>query len=167
MVSLVMSQSQILKRDVYLIQNIRQPSQGKMTHMIAIYFVRPTKENVRDIQQQVKNPRFKQYHLFFTNSLSHTDIEFFAQMDEMDLIKQIQEVYADYYVLNPDLFSLNIPSTYGITNIPSSWTSADKLCIDRITQGILSVLYSLRQLPNVRFLSNSPACEKVAVEIER
>jgi len=49
----------------------------------------------------------------FSNFLPNPEIENFARIDEFDLIKQIQEVYADYFIINSDLFTLNIDSTIG------------------------------------------------------
>lgn len=42
MISLVYSQSQILKRDVYLIEKIEKQSDQKLQHMKVVYLVRPT-----------------------------------------------------------------------------------------------------------------------------
>lgn len=42
MISLVYSQSQILKKDVYLIEKIEKLSTQKMQHMKVVYLVRPT-----------------------------------------------------------------------------------------------------------------------------
>lgn len=43
----------------------------------------------------------------FTNFISTNKIERFAELDVYDLIKTVKEVFCDYFVINPDLFSLN------------------------------------------------------------
>lgn len=48
-ISLVLSQSKILKKDVYLIERLEQPSEGKMAHLKALYLIRPTEENMRAV----------------------------------------------------------------------------------------------------------------------
>lgn len=40
-----------------------------------------------------------------------------AENDDNDLIKNVQEVFADYFVVNQDLYTLNIPRVYGLTKI--------------------------------------------------
>jgi len=44
-IALIISQSQILKKNVYLIETIENMSQEKMMHLNVIFFVRPTEEN--------------------------------------------------------------------------------------------------------------------------
>lgn len=36
-------------------------------HLKAVYFIRPTKDNIQLLKQEIANPHFKEYHLFFTN----------------------------------------------------------------------------------------------------
>lgn len=52
-------------------------------------------------------------NLDFSNSIDNFEIEKLAELDEKDSIKQLQEVYADYYALNHELFTLNIDSCLG------------------------------------------------------
>ena len=48
-ISLIFSQSKILKKDVYLIERIEAPGEGKMLHLKAVFFIRPTEENLKAI----------------------------------------------------------------------------------------------------------------------
>jgi len=65
-ISIVYTQSKLYKNDIYLIQKVEDETE-KLPHLKAIYFVRPTAENIEAIVKEVKNPRFHEYHLFFTN----------------------------------------------------------------------------------------------------
>ena len=38
-----------------------------------------------------------------------------AEVDKKDCIKKIFEYYGDYYIVNQELFTLNIPRTYGLS----------------------------------------------------
>lgn len=106
--------------------------------------------------------RFSEYHLFFSNVIPNYQIEKLAEIDEHDLIKTVQEVYADYYVLNSDFFSLQIPSTFGLARDESVWNKSDSLILKRVYEGLLASLYSLRRVPCIRYLANSAACRHVA-----
>ena len=44
-ISLVVSQTAILKRDVYLIKRVEAEGQDQMSHLRGVYFVRPTETN--------------------------------------------------------------------------------------------------------------------------
>ena len=48
-------------------------------------------------------------------------IDELATHDPLDKIKNIQEVYLDYYALGRNVFSLNIPSAIGLTRRENFW----------------------------------------------
>jgi vacuolar protein sorting-associated protein 45 len=62
-VSLISSQSEILKKDVYLIEKIEKESQEKMLHLKAIYIIRPTDKNIAYLAKEVKDPKFSEYFI--------------------------------------------------------------------------------------------------------
>ena len=59
-------------------------------------------------------PHFKEYHIFFTNSIPENYIAELAEVDAADRIRNLQEVYLDYYPVGRNIFSLKIPSTINI-----------------------------------------------------
>jgi vacuolar protein sorting-associated protein 45 len=65
-ISIIYTQSKLYKNDVYLIQKIEDVRE-KLMHLKAVYFVRPTRDNIQLLKQEIANPHFKEYHLFFTN----------------------------------------------------------------------------------------------------
>lgn len=74
-------------------------------------------------------------------------------------------MYADYYAINPDLFSFNINSTVGLTKSIDSWTELDKANMNRVFEGMYSVLLSLRKVPMIRYLNNSEGCTWLADQL--
>lgn len=62
-ISLICSQSQILKKNVYLIELIEKTSPEKLLHLSSIYFVRPTEDNINKLIKEIKDPRFREYNL--------------------------------------------------------------------------------------------------------
>jgi len=50
------------------------------------------------------------YFLDFSNIISKTDIKTIAESDIQEVVREVQEYYADYLAVAPHLFSLNIPS---------------------------------------------------------
>lgn len=57
-ISIIYTQTKLYKNDVYLIQKIEDVRE-KLMHLKAIYFVRPNKENINLIKQEIMNPHFK------------------------------------------------------------------------------------------------------------
>ncbi len=76
-----------MKKDVYLIEKIQNPSEGKMTHLKGVYFVRPTEKNFKEIISEIRNPRFLEYYLFFSSQVSTMYLESLAENDSNDIIK--------------------------------------------------------------------------------
>ena len=45
----------------------------------------------------------------FSNVVSKSDVKLLAEADEQEVVREVQELYADYQALSPHLFSLNMP----------------------------------------------------------
>lgn len=120
-ISVIYSQSKLFKHDIYLIQKIAEKG-DKMPHLKALYFVRPTKENIEMIINELKDPRFQEYHLFFTNEISSQSIETLATNDTGDRIKTLQEVYIDFFAIGRNVFTLNIPCTVSLMKPKENWS---------------------------------------------
>lgn len=64
-VSVVYSQSELLKKEVFLVEMVDSISKSResMSHLKAVCFLRPTLENVHHLRRQLASPRFGEYHL--------------------------------------------------------------------------------------------------------
>lgn len=65
-VAMVYSMNDILSREVYLVEAL-DGSHESLAHMKAIVLTRPTHENVRELVALLREPKFLEYHIFFTN----------------------------------------------------------------------------------------------------
>ncbi|EIM86024.1 Sec1-domain-containing protein [Stereum hirsutum FP-91666 SS1] len=89
-----------------------------------------------------------------------------ADADEFEVVREVQEYFADYAPLLPSLFSLNhIPSSsrplYGST--PNTW---DPKALELSVQGLTAVLLSLKKKPVIRYERMSGMAKKLAVEVQ-
>jgi vacuolar protein sorting-associated protein 45 len=125
-----------------------------MTHLTAVIFVRPTPSNIAAISRELASPKFKSYHIFFSNVVVTNDmIQALADADEFGVVRQIQEFYADVIPMDRTLFSLNSQRLFQTT-------------VGRSASAILSVFLSLKTRPSlVRFTSSSPSTHALATEI--
>lgn len=160
MISMVFSQSNILEQEVFLIDTVEKPQEDRMAHLKAVYFVRPTQQNIRAICAGLRQPKYGEYHLFFTNMLREEMVHQLAEADEHEIVQMVQELYADYYAVNPELVSLNVPSVCKLRG-----TNFDQMVFDRVHQGILSVLLSLKVRPCIRYQYNSEITEQLAQKV--
>ena len=61
---MVFAQSEMLQKEVYLFERIDSRHAGDtMKFLKCLVFVRPTSENVDLLRQELKYPRFGQYHI--------------------------------------------------------------------------------------------------------
>ena len=57
------SQSELLQKEVFLVETIDSLAKDLMTHLKAVCFLRPTAENMQHLKRIMRNPRFGEYHL--------------------------------------------------------------------------------------------------------
>ncbi|RPD62723.1 Sec1-domain-containing protein [Lentinus tigrinus ALCF2SS1-7] len=165
-VSLSATQSTLLSHQVYLTDKIDNKKRDRMAHMKCVCFLQPSDESFEALAAELKEPKYGEYYLYFSNILSKTAIERLADVDEYEVVREVQEYFADYAPILPCLFTLNhIPTAshplYG--NSPNSW---DPQALERAVQGVTAVLLSLKKKPVIRYEKSSPMAKKLGVEIQ-
>ncbi|KAJ8648852.1 hypothetical protein MRB53_001875 [Persea americana] len=163
-VSVVYSQSQLLQKEVFLVELVDSMSKESMAHLKAVYFLRPTSENIQHLRRQVASPRFGEYHLFFSNILKITQIQVLADSDEQEVVQQVQEFYADFVAVDPHHFTLNMHSNHmymlpAVADFPSS-----QYFCDRAVDGIAAVFLALKRRPVIRYQRTSDIAKRIAQE---
>ncbi|XP_023614956.1 vacuolar protein sorting-associated protein 45 isoform X2 [Myotis lucifugus] len=154
-VSMVYTQSEILQKEVYLFERIDSANREVMKHLKAICFLRPTKENVDYLIQELRRPKYSIYFIYFSNVISKSDVKSLAEADEQEVVAEVQEFYGDYIAVNPHLFSLNILGCCQGRN----WDPAQ---LSRTTQGLTALLLSLKKCPMIRYQLSSEAAKRLA-----
>lgn len=168
-VSVAYSQSELLQKEVFLVELVDSISKSKepMSHLKAVYFLRPTSENIQLMRRQLSHPRFGEYHLFFSNLLKDTQLHLLADSDEHEIVQQVQEFYADVVPLDPYHFTLNIVSNhmYMLSTVVDP-PGLQHLC-DRIVDGIAAVFLALKRRPVIRYQRTSDIAKRVAQEASK
>uniref|UniRef100_A0A2P2KR14 Vacuolar protein sorting-associated protein 45-like protein n=3 Tax=Rhizophora mucronata TaxID=61149 RepID=A0A2P2KR14_RHIMU len=168
-VSVVYSQSELLQKEVFLVEFVDSISKSResMSHLKAVYFLRPMSENIQQLRRQLASPRFGEYHLFFSNMLKDTQIHNLADSDEQEVVQQVQEFYADFVAIDPYHFSLNIPSNHAYM-LPAvvDPSGLQHYCV-RVVDGIAAVFLSLKRRPVIRYQRTSDTAKRIAQETSR
>uniref|UniRef100_A0AAY4CU75 Vacuolar protein sorting-associated protein 45 n=1 Tax=Denticeps clupeoides TaxID=299321 RepID=A0AAY4CU75_9TELE len=154
-VSVVYTQSEILQKEVYLFERIDSQNRDSMKHLKAICFLRPTKENVENLIQELRRPKYSVYFIYFSNVISKSEIKALAEADEQEVVAEVQEFYGDFVALNPHLFSLNLQGV-------SRGRSWEPSILPRATQGLTSVLLALKKCPMIRYQLSSDMSKRLA-----
>ncbi|KAA8909903.1 hypothetical protein TRICI_004340 [Trichomonascus ciferrii] len=161
-ISMCTTQSVLLKHEIYLIDRIDNESRDKMRHLKCLIFVRPTADSIQSVIDELRAPKYGSYELFFSNVVKKSQLERIAESDDHELVTRVQEMFADYLVVNRDLFSLSLerPSIFG--NRPDSWAEE---ALQRTVEGLVGLLLSLKHRPVIRHDRNSGMAKKLANEL--
>ncbi|KAK0547909.1 vacuolar protein sorting-associated protein 45 [Tilletia horrida] len=163
-ISTAFTQSALLAHEVYLTDRIDNTSRDRMRHLKCCAFLRPSPQSLAALVEELKMPKYSAYYLYFTNILRKSDIERLAEADEHEVVKEVQEFFADYVPVNPSLFSLNLqPPPHRIwASKPSEW---DPDSLERHTSGLCALLLSLKKKPLIRYERMSSLAKKLGEEI--
>ncbi|KAL6962366.1 vacuolar protein sorting-associated protein 45 [Sarracenia purpurea var. burkii] len=165
-VSVVYSQSELLQKEVFLVELVDSISKSKepMSHLKAVYFLRPTSENIQHMRRQLASPRFGEYHLFFSNMLKDTQLHVLADSDEHEVVQQVQEFYADFVASDPFHFTLNMASNHMYMLPAAIDPSGLQHFCDRVVDGIAAIFLALKRRPIIRYQRTSDIAKRIAQE---
>jgi len=166
-VSMSFSQTELLKRGVFLVDRLDRRStanggngeRGAMPTMRCCVFVRPTPQNLSYIEQEIKAGRYCSYHVVFTNAITTDGLDLLARADSKCLVVSVEEYFCDITTTNSDLFTIPIhPHTIHPALVPSSH-------FQRVAEGLAATFVALRRKPHIRFLKSSPYARRVCQEL--
>lgn len=163
-VSTAITQSALLKHEVFLIDRLDNSSRERMRHLRCLCFVRPSPDSIQFLIDELREPKYGEYNIYFSNIIKKSSLERLAEADDHEVVKVVQEYFADYIVVNSDLMSLNLnyPRYKLWSNSPDMWNTDD---LQRTTEGVMALLLSLKKNPVIRYQKTSLMAKKLATEI--
>lgn len=163
-ISMATTQSSLLANQIYLIDRLDNHRREKLRHLKCICFIRPTSESIQNLIEEFRDPKYGDYSIYLSNVIRKSSLERLAEADDHEVVQSIMEFYADYLVINQDLFSFHFTSRrnrlYG--DAPDTW---DPDSLSSCTEGIIALLLSLKKKPLIRYEKNSPMAKKLSSEI--
>ncbi|QUC22090.1 uncharacterized protein UV8b_06331 [Ustilaginoidea virens] len=163
-VSTAVTQSFLLNHEVYLIDRLDNANREKMRHLRCICLIRPSPQTIQFLIDELREPKYGEYYVYFTNVTKKSSLERLAEADDHEIVKMVQEQFADYIVVNSDLFSLgfSLPQQRIWGSSPDSW-NPDSL--QRCAEGLLAVMLSLKKKPLIRYEKGSLLAKKLSSEV--
>ncbi|CCO26226.1 Protein sly1 [Rhizoctonia solani AG-1 IB] len=152
----------------------------------AVYLVSPTLANVQRIAEDLSQSLYESTHISFTSPLPRAILEEFAAIVARDgtseYVARVLDQYLDFLVPSPSLFSLLPPkgksvaqseaggagssgNSYALLNSPKATEEDIESEVDRIANGLFSVIVTLGQVPYIRSPRGN-AAEMVARKLE-
>ncbi|GKZ72145.1 vacuolar protein sorting-associated protein 45 [Aspergillus niger] len=163
-VSTAITQSALLNHEVYLIDRLDNAARERMRHLRCLCFVRPSPTSIQFLIDELREPKYGEYYIYLTNIIRKSSLERLAEADSHEVVRVVQEHFADFLVINPDLCSLNLgfPQQRLWSQSPDLW-NADAL--QRATEGVIAMLLALKKNPLIRYEKNSLLAKKLATEV--
>ncbi|KAF7713465.1 Sec1 family protein [Penicillium ucsense] len=163
-VSTAITQSALLNHEVYLIDRLDNTAREKMRHLRCLCFVRPSSNSLQLLIDELRDPKYGEYFIYLSNIIRKSSLERLAEADSHEVVQCVQEQFADFWVINPDLSNLNLgfPLSRLWSHTPDLW-NPDSL--QRATEGTLALLLALKKNPLIRYEKNSLLARKLATEV--
>jgi len=188
-VSCVTSQTEILSREVYLVTRLDRHVLSKNdsgfgtsngnghtsngsgpSHLKAVVYIRPTEVNIQLLCDELKRPKFTEYHIFFSG-IVNTNSGLFRMLAEADLhekVVQVQEFYGDFVPINDDLLTLNCRN-HSLTMTTSAGTALARDYVhlyERHKDGLSNILLALKRKPSaIRYQGSSTFAKQLAHDV--
>lgn len=126
--------------------------------------MRPSPDSIQFLIDELREPKYGEYHIYFSNIIRKSSLERLAEADDHEVVRVVQEHFADFVVINPDLCSLNIgfPKQRLWSHSPDLWNSD---ALQRTTEGVIAMLLALKKNPLIRYEKNSLMAKKLATEV--
>ncbi len=157
------TQSALLNHEIYLIDRLENTNREKMRHLKCLVFVRPSPESIQLLVDELREPLYGEYNLYFSNIIKKSSLERLAEADDHEVVKVVQEIFADYIVINPDLFNISLaPPRHIWGNSPDAWNPE---ALERTRDGVVASLLSLKKRPLIRYEKSSLLAKKLATEV--
>lgn len=145
---------------------LENSSREKMRHLHCLVFVRPTADSIDYLIDEMRSPKYASYQFFFTNVVKKSALERLAESDDHEVVSKVQEIFADFYIINSDLYSINLtpPPPWGSQGTsPEAWNPSN---LTRTVDGLFASLLALKKIdPLIRYDRNSPLAKKLAAEL--
>eukprot|EP00658_Telonema_sp_P-2_P004755 TRINITY_DN1176_c0_g1_i1.p1 TRINITY_DN1176_c0_g1~~TRINITY_DN1176_c0_g1_i1.p1 ORF type:complete len:594 (+),score=181.47 TRINITY_DN1176_c0_g1_i1:230-2011(+) len=167
MVSMVFSQNELLEAEVYDVSQIPPPPgvsmDTKHQHLRCVVFIRPTRQSVNRLMEQLENPRYGAYDVHFSNIVepgvkpkNKQLLVDLARADKHCLVQSVHEFFGDFYAAQDILF------TFGQDSDAQFYQDEKNGNQERTVQGISSFLLAHKRSACVRYQESSRACSQLA-----
>jgi vacuolar protein sorting-associated protein 45 len=169
-VSLVISQSEVLQKDVFLIETIEKleipRGSDRLSHLKGLLIIRPSPENISILKRALDYPKYEKFFIYFTNKTSESTLKELAEADRSEVISSVIEIFSDITPLNHDLFTLNIPNVVSLSS-EGVWGDKERSLLNKLSERVFASLLTMRKFPVIRYQKSSKRCQELAFQVHQ
>ena len=120
----------------------------------AVYFVRPTQENLSIIARDCSRRLYLRSHLHFSTRMERPVMEEFARLvvntGGLDAVASVHDQFVEFACLEDRLFTLNVEGSYVAYNDPGATEGDMEMAMNGIAAGLFSVVATMGSVPVIR-----------------
>jgi len=105
------------------------------------------------------------YYLFFSNQLEEPALSQIAQADQYEVVQQVQELFADFYPINTDLWALDQPTQCLYFEDERNGIGHPNFNLNAKSKACLLFLLSVKKNPLIRWQKSSHLASRLADRI--
>lgn len=137
-------------------------------YLSAVFLLTQLQPHLEFFEQALANPSFKEYHIFFFSEVPDDIIRKLAELDKHDVVQNIQRIFCFYHSVSHDQFHCGLSSVQKIVELSfENWGPVEKEEMHLIEESLVSVLSSLRVLPQIRFQRQSEPALQLAHRVSQ
>lgn len=168
--SVAYSQHQLLQHNIVLVDMLANRDRYPMKHFACVIICRPSAASLASIYQELAEGNFSSYDIFFTYMLDAALVQSLANADVINLVAHVGEVYVDSvpiteWVCITQLKPFTLSKAPAPLMNPITYSQWDPKSVERMAEGIISMLLSTNRRPVIRYRGGSKVCEKLATEV--
>jgi vacuolar protein sorting-associated protein 45 len=151
-ISVIYNMRKLVETNIVSAINIKNKIESKYTFKVII-FITPIDENINLLTEELKNPNFTEYYLFFSSEITDEKLEKIAANDKFNLVKSVIEFNCEFIALSPLLFTLNLDYN-PVVSIENMRDVKIKKYMDDILLGLTNFLLSAKVKPDICYSSS-------------
>ncbi|CAJ1012520.1 putative Sec1 family [Leishmania naiffi] len=168
--SVAYSQHQLLQHNVVLVDMLANQERYPMKHFSCVIVCRPSAASLASVYQELAEGNFASYDIYFTYMLDSTLVQSLANADVLNLVSHVGELYINSIPVTEWVCLMQLkpsPLSKGpsLAMNPITYSQWDPNSLERMSEGIISMLLSTNRRPIIRHREGSKASEKLAVEV--
>lgn len=168
--SIAYSQHQLLQHSVVFIDMLSSKDRYPMKHFSCVILCRPSAASLAAVYQELAEGNFASYALYFTYLLDPPLLQSLANADVMNLVQVVGEIYVDAvpvteWVCVTQLRPSPLSKAPSALVNPMVYTQWDAMSLERMAEGVVSMLLSTNRRPVIRYREGNKVAEKLAAEV--
>ena len=115
---------------------IEKPHNAMLRSLRCICVLRPTPQSVELLCNELSEPHFAKYSLYFANCIPEDLIRKIASFDRIQLVDKVEEIFVDFFPVNSRMFHV------GVQSFANTVINLTNETFNRISDSLFSALCS-------------------------